>query len=203
VEGGAGQGKGADRDRDRPAGGARRDRRAPRVERGARSAAFEGYRLDLPRAPRGAPPTGLEATFRAGEPSGEVHDRRVVLEEMRKLAASAGRRLVVIDNLDLADPATIDLSEYLARNLIGVDRAPFVLVLTRQTRARAPAIRSRRSSTEARRASPRAASRSDRSPCRRSRSSSSPSCRTSRACRPARRTIAGRRERKPLRHHGR
>jgi hypothetical protein len=104
-----------------------------------------------------------------------------VLEEMRKLAASAGRRLVVIDNLDLADPATIDLSEYLARNLIGVDRAPFVLVLTRQTPSEGAsdplASLLDGSSTGV---TP-CASRSDRSPCRRSRSSSSPSCRTSRA----------------------
>jgi tetratricopeptide (TPR) repeat protein len=95
--------------------------------------AFEGYR-PIYRELRTAPlQPVLEATFGAGVPSGDVYDRRVVLEEMRKLAATAGRRLVVVDNLDLADPATIDLTEYLARNLIGVDKAPFVLVLTRQT----------------------------------------------------------------------
>ena len=99
--------------------------------------AFEGFRVlfddlcaELNLA-EGRVPETLAATFgRVPTPKDRI-ERYVVLAEVGRLVAAAGRRVVILEQMHHADRGTIELTEYLARNHVGAASRPLLVILTR------------------------------------------------------------------------
>lgn len=97
--------------------------------------AFEGFRAlydDLVAQLHlaGSVPKPLLATFGRATKVEERVERYAVLAEMGRLVRRGGPRLVLCEDIHRADSGTIELAEYLARNLVGAGR-PLVLLCTR------------------------------------------------------------------------
>ena len=97
--------------------------------------AFEGFRAlydDLVASYHlGASiPKALVATFGRESLAAERVERYAVLAEMGRLVGSSGPRLILCEDIHLADSGTVELTEYLARNLVG-EGHPIVLLCTR------------------------------------------------------------------------
>lgn len=58
-------------------------------------------------------------------------DRYALYSEFRDLVATHGPRVMVLDDMHLADPSSIELAEYLIRNTLATARAPVLWILTR------------------------------------------------------------------------
>ena len=76
-----------------------------------------------------APPAVLQAAF-AGEDDGLVRERYPVNAAFRELVVASTPCVIIIDDLEQADPATVELLEYLVRNTLSLasDSVAFVLL---------------------------------------------------------------------------
>jgi tetratricopeptide (TPR) repeat protein len=95
--------------------------------------AFEGYRDIFEQLSHLAedPARALEAAF-GSETIGETPiERWKVFATFKQLLELGGPRLIVLDDLDQADRGTIEMTEYLVRNLVGQDKFPILFVATR------------------------------------------------------------------------
>ena len=95
--------------------------------------AFEGYRdlfenlghlaQDSSRA--------LEAAFGSSALGGSPIERWKVFSSFKTLLELGGPRLLVLDDLELGDRGTVEMTEYLVRNLVGQDGFPVLFLVTR------------------------------------------------------------------------
>lgn len=76
----------------------------------------------------------LDASF-AGRDDGVVRERYPVIAAVRDLLVGRAPLVVLIDDLDRADPATIEVIEYLVRNTVGLARERVVYVLSEEAPA--------------------------------------------------------------------
>jgi len=95
--------------------------------------AFESYRAPYESLMTdGTGPTALSLAF------GGRHDDEVTLEKWRVFSAfkallvESGPHLLVLDDLDRGDRGSIEMSEYLVRNLVGEAKHPVLIVITRE-----------------------------------------------------------------------
>ncbi len=96
--------------------------------------AYEAFRevyVDLVQATGAPPPDVLAATFGDAPAEGERIERYAVMSAMRRLVAAGGRRVVLVESMERADRGSVELAEYLARNLSDGADAPTLLVFTR------------------------------------------------------------------------
>ncbi len=114
------------------------DRRGLPVSRGRNlhkdQDAYEAFRevyADLVQASGQAPPAVLAATFGEATAEGERIERYAVMAAMGRLAAAGGRRVVLVENMERADRGSLELAEYLVRNVSGVADSPTLFVFTR------------------------------------------------------------------------
>ncbi len=97
--------------------------------------AFEGYRTlyEQLRALDESSNEALEVAL-GGQSVGNVPmERWRVFSAFAELIRKGGSRLLILDDLDQADRGTIELTEYLVRNLIGIEGFPLLIVGTRCT----------------------------------------------------------------------
>lgn len=78
-----------------------------------------------------APPI-LRATIE-GEDDGVVRERYPVIAAFRELVVGRSPVLVILDDLERADPATLETLEYLVRNTLGLASEPVVYLLAEET----------------------------------------------------------------------
>ena len=71
----------------------------------------------------------LEEVFRSDDDSERVWERYPILNAFRELVAANSPLLIVIDDLDRADPATVELLTFLARNTLELAELPVLFLL--------------------------------------------------------------------------
>lgn len=91
--------------------------------------AFIGVYRDL--SPEQAPPA-LRATFE-GDDDGVVRERYPVISGFRDLILGRAPCVIVIDDLENADPATLELLEYVIRNTLALAQQRVVFVLAEES----------------------------------------------------------------------
>ncbi len=101
--------------------------------------AYATYRRvfeDLVRETHEAPAPALAATF-ADDP-GLGDDSRVeryaVMSSLAGMLSRSGPRVLILHELQRSDRGSIELTEYLVRNLVGARKQPFLFVITRPAR---------------------------------------------------------------------
>jgi predicted ATPase len=99
--------------------------------------AFSGYRPlyeDLVRGGVAQPALLLQGVFGApgAIPKPERAERWAVMAAMAELIREGGPRVIILEALDRADRGTVELTEYLVRNLVGIGGAPLLFAITRQ-----------------------------------------------------------------------
>ncbi|MFM2247399.1 MAG: hypothetical protein RL071_3473 [Pseudomonadota bacterium] len=95
--------------------------------------AFEMYRPlveELVRASGMAWPPALAATF--GGAGDERVERYAVMKAVAELLGKALPRVIVLYEVGRADRPSLELTEYLVRNVIGVEKKPLLIILLRQ-----------------------------------------------------------------------
>jgi tetratricopeptide (TPR) repeat protein len=95
--------------------------------------AFEGYRplYEQLRGDGDAPVEALEAAFGARLVGDVPIERWRVCSAFATLLRASGPRLLVLDDLDQADRGTVEMTEYLVRNLVGQAGFPILFLATR------------------------------------------------------------------------
>ncbi len=73
----------------------------------------------------------LRATLE-GKDDGVVRERYPVIAAFRELVVARGPCLVILDDLELADPATVEMLEYLVRNTLELTQEPVVYLLAEE-----------------------------------------------------------------------
>ncbi len=94
---------------------------------------FEGYRSLFERLKHKGedPAMALDAAFGSNTLGDTPIERWKVFASFKELLSICGPRLVVLDDLDQADRGTIEMTEYLVRNMVGQDGFPILFVATR------------------------------------------------------------------------
>ncbi|HHO52584.1 MAG TPA: tetratricopeptide repeat protein [Deltaproteobacteria bacterium] len=87
---------------------------------GAFSSIYQAFRGD-------APPAALEAVFRGDD--GQVWERYPILSAFRELVIASAPLVLILDDLDRADPATVELLCYLVRNTLELVAEPVLLLI--------------------------------------------------------------------------
>ena len=93
--------------------------------------AFRGTYTELVTAAGGRPSPALQAAFHPNPARPERVERWAVMAAMAELIGRAGPRVFLLEALDQADRPTIELTEYLIRNLVGAAQAPLLFVISR------------------------------------------------------------------------
>ena len=95
--------------------------------------AFESYRAPYEALVHEATsPTALELAFGGRSPGDATLEKWTVFSAFRNLILKRGPHLLVLDDLDRGDRGSIEMTEYLIRNLIGESDEPLLLVITRE-----------------------------------------------------------------------
>jgi tetratricopeptide (TPR) repeat protein len=96
--------------------------------------AYSTYRPvfeDLVRETREAPAPALVATFGDGSAGDERVERYAVMSSLAGMLARSGPRVLILHELQRSDRGSIELTEYLVRNLVGTKGLPLLFVITR------------------------------------------------------------------------
>ncbi len=96
--------------------------------------AYATYRTvfeDLVRETHEAPSPALAATFGDSSASDARVERYAVMSNLGAMLARSGPRVLILHELQRSDRGSIELTEYLVRNLVGTRRLPFLFVITR------------------------------------------------------------------------
>jgi len=95
--------------------------------------AFEGYHTLFEQLQDKVddPSRALEAAFGSHTIGDTPIERWKVFASFKDLIQAGGTRIVVMDDLDQADRGTIEMTEYLVRNLVGQEGFPVLFVVTR------------------------------------------------------------------------
>ena len=95
--------------------------------------AFESYRAPYEALVHEATsPTALELAFGGRSAGDATLEKWTVFAAFRNLILKRGPHLLVLDDLDRGDRGSIEMTEYLIRNLIGESGEPLLLVITRE-----------------------------------------------------------------------
>ena len=95
--------------------------------------AFESYRAPYEAFVHDATsPTALEVAFGGRSTGDATLEKWTVFSAFRDLITNRGPHLLVLDDLDRGDRGSIEMTEYLIRNLIGEMAIPLLLVITRE-----------------------------------------------------------------------
>jgi tetratricopeptide (TPR) repeat protein len=95
---------------------------------------FEAFRdiyRDLVRESGAPAPAVLAATFGDAPAEDQRIERYAVMAAMGALASGGPPRVFLLEEMDRADRGSVELAEYLVRNLVGEARGPALFVLTR------------------------------------------------------------------------
>ena len=94
--------------------------------------AFEGYR-ECYRAllDDSSGPSALAIAFGKKQAGDATLERWRVFSAFKELLERAGPHLMVLDDLDRGDRGTIEMTEYLVRNLVGLSKHPLLVLITR------------------------------------------------------------------------
>ena len=96
---------------------------------------FRGLYRDLVRKSGQPAPPVLAATFGDAAADDLRIERYAVMSAMGALASGGAPRLVLIESMGRADRGSVELAEYLARNMVGEGRGPALFVFTRTPHA--------------------------------------------------------------------
>ena len=77
-------------------------------------------------------PTALAVAFGERKAGEATLEKWRVFSAFKGLLEQQGPRLLVLDDLDRADRGSIEMTEYLVRNLVGEGKAPLLIVVTRE-----------------------------------------------------------------------
>ena len=95
--------------------------------------AFESYRGPYETiVDDGSGPTALSVAFGKRHAGDATLEKWRVFSAFRALLADGGPHLLVLDDLDRGDRGSIEMTEYLVRNLIGEAKHPLLVVITRE-----------------------------------------------------------------------
>ena len=95
--------------------------------------AFESYRAPYEALVHEATsPTALELAFGGRNAGDDTLEKWTVFSAFRNLLLQRGPHLLVLDDLDRGDRGSIEMTEYLIRNLIGESGEALLLVITRE-----------------------------------------------------------------------
>jgi len=95
--------------------------------------AFESYRGPYEKLQDDASgPTALAMAFGERSPGDATLEKWRVFSAFRSLIEQSGPHLIVLDDLDRGDRGSIEMTEYLVRNLIGQAEHPLLVVITRE-----------------------------------------------------------------------
>jgi len=95
--------------------------------------AFESYRVPYEAlVHESTSPTALEVAFGGRTTDDATLEKWTVFSAFRNLILNGGPHLLVLDDLDRGDRGSIEMTEYLIRNLIGDSGDPLLLVITRE-----------------------------------------------------------------------
>jgi len=92
---------------------------------------FRGLYRDLVRESGAPPPPVLAATFGDAASDDQRIERYAVMSAMGSLASGGPPRVVLIESMGRADRGSVELAEYLVRNMVGDGRGPALFVFTR------------------------------------------------------------------------
>lgn len=93
---------------------------------------FDGFKAlyeDLLREAGGLAPPALAATF--GRAAGGPIERYAVMAGLGAMLARSKPRVVLLEQMERADRGTIEMAEYLVRNLVGAEHRPILFVFAR------------------------------------------------------------------------
>jgi len=99
--------------------------------------AFEGYRDLYETLATTDESAALEAAFGGRSLGDATIEKWTVFAAFKALLETAGPQLIVLDDLDQADRGTVEMTEYLIRNLVGENGFPLLLMVTRTEGANA------------------------------------------------------------------
>ncbi|MBX2797163.1 MAG: protein kinase [Myxococcales bacterium] len=89
-----------------------------------------GAFVSIYRSLRGSdPPEVLEAVFRGDDNEGKVWERYPILSAFRDVVVANAPIVLIIDDLDRADPATVELLSYLIRNTLSLSEEPVLFLM--------------------------------------------------------------------------
>ena len=88
-------------------------------------------------------PSILRSTFDDAD-SDQVRERYPIIAAARELIVKNAPCVILIDDMENADPATIELLEYLIRNTLALSNAPVVYMLAEETNQSVPTSLARR-----------------------------------------------------------
>jgi tetratricopeptide (TPR) repeat protein len=95
--------------------------------------AFESYRESYDALiDDSSGPTALAVAFGARNAGDATLEKWRVFSAFKGLLEQQGPHLLVLDDLDRADRGSIEMTEYLVRNLVGESSAPLLIVVTRE-----------------------------------------------------------------------
>jgi tetratricopeptide (TPR) repeat protein len=95
--------------------------------------AFESYRAPYEAlAHEMTGPTALEVAFGGRSTGDATIEKWTVFSAFRNLLINRGPHLLVLDDLDRGDRGSIEMTEYLVRNLVGENQDPLLVVITRE-----------------------------------------------------------------------